>query len=279
MPITRSTSATSSVRGWPSRSRSDASSAATAQIRTYPASEYRCAGPGSASASARPACSDCSPGRALPSASSRAAASVTAPVAPWSERIPSSPARFHRARMSAAPICQRAPVRTRTAALPAIGSATRRSIATTSATSGVCSRPPRPTTSTARPRARSSSAIGAASALRRTSTAAVGGFAPSTRAASYCSAIRSATQARSVSTVSRRASRTSPGTAAGRARSLLTSTPLSRNGSEIMLASSRASGGFRQLVSNSSLGAGVPSASGKSVAKRGRLAADAPRQP
>ncbi len=76
-----------------------------------------------------------------------------------------------------------------------------------------------------------------------------------------------------------KASRTSPGTAAGRARSLLTSTPLSRNGSEIMLASSRASGGFRQLVSNSSLGAGVPSASGKSVAKRGRLAADAPRQP
>lgn len=71
---------------------------------------------------------------------------------------------------------------TRIAAAPAVGSATRRSMATTSATSGMDSRPASPTTSAGIPRARRVSAIAAASALRRTSTAAVGGLTPSASA-------------------------------------------------------------------------------------------------
>ena len=87
-------------------------------------------------------------------------------------RVPRRAATARRRR--AAPSRQRGPVSTRIAAAPAVGSATSRSIATTSATSGMASSPASPTTSTGTPRAVSASAIGAASALRRTSTAAVG---------------------------------------------------------------------------------------------------------
>ena len=71
-----------------------------------------------------------------------------------------------------------------TAAAPAVGSATSRSIDTTCTTSGIDSRPARPTTSTGTPRAVNASAIGPASALRRTSTAALGGSSPACAAAS-----------------------------------------------------------------------------------------------
>ncbi len=85
--------------------------------------------------------------------------------------------------MSRAPNRHRGPVSTRITAEPAAGSATSRSIATRSATSGTASSPATPTTSTGTPRALSASAIGAASALRRTSTAAVGVAAPSSHRA------------------------------------------------------------------------------------------------
>ncbi|CKR29824.1 Uncharacterised protein [Mycobacterium tuberculosis] len=91
-------------------------------------------------------------------------------------------ARRHSAARSRAPSRHRGPVSTRIAAAPAVGSATRRSMATTSATSGMDSRPASPTTSAGIPRARRVSAIAAASALRRTSTAAVGGLTPSASA-------------------------------------------------------------------------------------------------
>ena len=79
----------------------------------------------------------------------------------------SSRERCESAARSFAPICHLAPVSSRTAALPASGSATTRSMAITSATSGVCRSPPSPTTSTGRPLDRKASASGAASALRR----------------------------------------------------------------------------------------------------------------
>ena len=148
----------------------------------------------------------------------------------------------------------------------------------TSATSGTCSSPPRPTTSTGSPRARSTSASGSASALRRTRTAAVGGGRSSSSATRNSFSIRSAIHSRSSRTVADTANRTSPAVAPGLARNVGTGTPLRRSGAVMWLASSSASGGFRQLVNNSSLGAG-PAVVAKSVAKRGRLAADAPRHP
>ena len=82
----------------------------------------------------------------------------------------SATARRHSAVRSRAPSRHRGPVSTRMAAAPAVGSATSRSIATTSATSGTDSRPASPTTSTGTPRADSAAAMGPVSALRRTST-------------------------------------------------------------------------------------------------------------
>ena len=82
-------------------------------------------------------------------------------------------ARRHNAARSAVPSRHRGPVSTAIAATPSAGSATSRRVETIWATSGIDSRPARPTTSTGIPRATSSWAIGPASALRRTRTAAV----------------------------------------------------------------------------------------------------------
>ncbi len=165
------------------------------------------------------------------------------------------------------------------AALPAVGSATSRSIEITWATSGIDSNPASPTTSTGTPRAVSARAIGPASALRRTSTAAVGGSCPASAAAAYRAAIWSASQSRSAATS--RAARTARCPAGHRAagRSGRTPTDRERASAETALASCSARGGLRQLVHNSLVGAGVPSARGKSVVNRGRLVAEAPRQP
>ena len=119
------------------------------------------------------------------SACGPAASAIRSAVSPERAACPPSELRARAAtapRRRAAPSRQRGPVSTRIAAAPAVGSATRRSIATTSATSGTDSSPASPTTSTGTPRARRAAAIGAASALRRTRTAAVGGATSSAAA-------------------------------------------------------------------------------------------------
>ena len=83
-------------------------------------------------------------------------------------------ARRCRATRSRGPIRQRAPVSSRSSAAPSVGSASTRSVHTTSRTSGVSSRPPRPTTSTGRPRSRSADSIAGIWLRSRTSTAVVG---------------------------------------------------------------------------------------------------------
>ena len=75
------------------------------------------------------------------------------------------------------------------------------------------------------------------------------------------------------------AQRTVPGSASGRGSSGRTATERRRASAETALAMCRVLGGLRQLVRNSRVGAGDPSARGKSVVNRGRLAAEAPRQP
>ncbi|SKX67394.1 Uncharacterised protein [Mycobacteroides abscessus subsp. abscessus] len=89
----------------------------------------------------------------------------------------------------------------------------------------------------------------------------------------------SPTHARSSTTVEVSAIETVPDGASGRGRSTLTGIPLRRNSSDVRFASSRVCEGLRQLVSNSSRSEGLPSERGKSAVKRGRFAADAPRQP
>ena len=74
---------------------------------------------------------------------------------------------------SRGPMRQRAPVSSRASAVPASCAASTRSVATTSTTSGVVSRPPSPTTSTGSPAASSASASSGICERRRTSTAAV----------------------------------------------------------------------------------------------------------
>ena len=72
---------------------------------------------------------------------------------------------------------------------------------------------------------------------------------------------------------------TVPGWAPGRERSGRTATERRRASADTSLARCRARGGLRQLVSSSRVGAGEPSERGKSVVNRGRLVAEAPRQP
>ena len=88
------------------------------------------------------------------SASGAAAATICSAVDATARAPSRATARRHSAAMSRAPSRQRGPVSTRMAADPAAGSATRRSIATRSATSGIDSSPASPTTSTGTPRAR-----------------------------------------------------------------------------------------------------------------------------
>ena len=75
---------------------------------------------------------------------------------PWPPRArlsarPAPRARRHSAAISRPPSRHRGPVSTRIAAAPAVGSATSRSMATTSATSGMDNKPASPTTSTGNP--------------------------------------------------------------------------------------------------------------------------------
>ena len=168
------TSAINSGSGCCSCARSAVSSRLSSTIRWWPTVEYRVAGPGSHTASARHAASASARGRRH---------DVVHPATGRRRRGPSSSlARRHNAATSAAPSRQRGPVSTRTAATPAVGSAASLSIATTSATSATANSPPSPTTSTGMPRALSASAIGAASALRRNRTAVVGIGVPDSRA-------------------------------------------------------------------------------------------------
>ena len=75
---------------------------------------------------------------------------------------------------SRGPIRHRAPVSNRSRAAPSVGSASTRSVQTTSRTSGVSSRPPSPTTSTGSPRSRSAASMAGIWLRTRTSTALVG---------------------------------------------------------------------------------------------------------
>ena len=70
-----------------------------------------------------------------------------------------------------------------------------------------------------------------------------------------------------------------PGWASGRGRKDRTATDRRRASADTALARCSARGGLRQLVRSSRVGAGVPSARGKSVVNRGKLVAEAPRQP
>ncbi len=92
-------------------------------------------------------------------------------------------------------------------------------------------------------------------------------------------AMWSAIQARSATTSVCSAASTVPGSASGRARSGCTAIERRRACAEMALANSSTRGGLRQLVLSSQVGAGLPSACGKSVVNRGRFVADAPRQP
>ena len=124
--------------------------------------------------------------------------------------------------------------------------------------------PARPTTSTGSPRARSASAIGAASALRRTSTAAVGAGAPSVVGLA----------------VARRqvvgdplpfgghivtAARSGPCRARRRGGPAVrgTATERRRASADTALATCRVLGGLRQLVRSSSVGAGAAVGAGE----------------
>ncbi len=99
----------------------------------------------------------------------------------------STRARRASASRSAAPIRHRAPVSTRSAAAPAVGSTSTRSTATRSATSGSSSSPPRPTTSTGMPcRPRAPRRCRPCRDVRRSSTAVVGG---SSRRSAHAAAI------------------------------------------------------------------------------------------
>ncbi|SHR55522.1 Uncharacterised protein [Mycobacteroides abscessus subsp. abscessus] len=121
--------------------------------------------------------------------------------------------------------------------------------------------------------------MGAASLFRLTSTTDDGGRFPSRCACSYTAASCVATHSRSAAMSPNNAHAIRPEAASGRGSSGRTATERRRASSETELARCRASGGLRQLVRSSLVGAGDPSGSGKSVVNRGRLVADAPRQP
>ena len=153
-PMVRSTSATSSGSGASERGGAAGAARRTARpCRPVPVGRVRSAGPRSSSASTR--------------LSARRVRSRRRPAAA------AAAARSRSAARSRGPIRQRAPVSSRTSAPPACESASTRSVATTSTTSGVVSSPPSPTISTGKPASRSASASSGICERRRTSTAAV----------------------------------------------------------------------------------------------------------
>ena len=112
---------------------------------------------------------------------------------------------------------QRAPTSNRASDVPDEKPASTRSVATTSATSGVVSSPPSPTTSTGSPASRSASASTGICARRRTSTAAV--RAPG-GSASHAALVRPASQRASSRWVSVNAISRVPSPALGPGRNL-----------------------------------------------------------
>ena len=159
------------------------------------------------------------------------AASSSAAVEAGAGRPPSARARSAahdpRACRSAAPSATRGPVSSRSSESPRDGSCTASSSATTSTTSGVDSRPPRPTTSTGRPRRRSATSTAANCDRARHSTAAVTRSEASGRdARRQRAATNSATASASSSLVAATCARTPPAPAPGRRSSGGTSTPV-----------------------------------------------------
>ncbi len=189
---------------------------------------------------------------------------------------------------SAAPRRVRAPVSSRTSASPRVGSWTTCSVESRSTTSGVDSRPPRPTTSTGRPSARSACRTAENCERLRHRTAAVGGVADERQ----CCATNRATACASRSTVSATTARTRPGPAPGRAASGATGVrSCARSGAAIAFATSRTAWSLRHDVESWCTSAGRqpdgsrpappagPASVGKSVGNRDSPPALAPRQP
>ena len=131
-PSTRRTSATRSGSGCVRWARSAVNSRPSATIRLCPAAEYAAARPGIADRVGQA-------GRVGVGGGLRDDLLGGGVVA--SAESSSSTARRHSAAMSRPPSRHRGPVSTRIAAAPAVGSATSRSIATRSATSGTASNP------------------------------------------------------------------------------------------------------------------------------------------
>ena len=214
-PSIRRTSATSSGSGWCSCARSAVNSRLSATIRCGRAASSGLRGPDRRSASARHAAS-----------ASRAADATTPSTDDRSAPGPSSStARRHNAATSEAPEPPARPGQHPHRGDPRRGVGGQPQHRDDVGDLRACANSPAsPTTSTGTPRAVSASAIGAASALRRTRTAVVGTGTPDARASSYRRATWSATQSRSVDTSVNNAHRTSPGRASGRGISSRTAT-------------------------------------------------------
>jgi hypothetical protein len=183
-------------------------------------------------------------------------------------------------------------VSSRSSDAPSVGSASTRNVHTTSRTSGVSSRPPRPTTSTGSPRERSASSIAGIWLRTRTSTALVGRFSTGISAAAvsgrpaasrHAVSIESAIHSASSAYVGNSAHVTvRPPTAAATrwaGTSSATRAPAARNGRDSALATSRISGRLRQLRVRLSTQASRPAGAVNSAGNRSSVPADAPRQP
>ncbi len=207
---------------------------------------------------------------------STAAASRSSGSASDGDRPTSSRARRPSRARSRAPIRQRGPMRSRTREALAPGSWRTSQTATRSATSGRCSSPERPTTSTGTSRSTSTAWICAKSPADRHSTAISRGSVPvRTRWAT-----ESASQSSSWAWVSSRAQRTWPAPSApGAGRSASTPWCMARSGAASPLARSSRRPPLRRFSLRESRVAGLPSACGKCSGKSSRLATEAPRQP
>ncbi len=213
------------------------------------------------------------------SASRGATSSVDASVAGWSPagsgrrwaRRASSAARSPSRARSRGPRRHRGPPSSRSSAEPAVASPRTCRVATTSATSGRTSRPPRPTTSTGTPRSLNAcSRRGKAERLRLRTA-----ISPQATPRSCAATSRSATSAASSATVSTSAHSTSPVPArpgpgtSGRCASPSTGRPAATAFATVRMASPLRNDWVRPLSR-------LPP---KSAPNRWRLPALAPRQP
>ncbi len=173
-----------------------------------------------------------------------------------------------------------------------MGSASTRSVHTTSRTSGVSSRPPRPTTSTGRPRARSASSIAGIWLRTRTRTALVGRFSTGISSAGVSGIPAAIRQAVSIESAIQPASPANVGSSAQvtvrpptlpatqrAGTSSATRAPAARSGRDSSLATARISGRLRQLRVRLSTQASAPAGPVNSAGNRSRVPAEAPRQP